>query len=168
MSLDGVGIGNEDTGIPPLVQYVPIGTDQWPAFTAVISYRLCNYLVYHHPVATPSHSDCTSKVYEAKSKVLCNTKEQPTPVEGTVKGNKHRETSFCVHDSDNMSFPLSRLCSCLVVWQAAPQWSWDVWNWRHKVQPLVWWPGTATQLHYYQWLVHILLLFCIFSHVSVW
>ena len=37
-----------------------------------------------------SHSDNTSKVYEAKSKMLCKTiKEQPTPVEGTVKGNKH-------------------------------------------------------------------------------
>ena len=35
-----------------------------------------------------SHSDSTSKVYEAKSKMLYKTiKEQPTPVEGTVKGN---------------------------------------------------------------------------------
>ena len=37
-----------------------------------------------------SHSDHTSKVYEAKSKILCNTREQPTPVEGTVKGNKQK------------------------------------------------------------------------------
>ena len=36
-----------------------------------------------------SHSDNTSKVYEAKSKILCRAiKEQPTPVEGNVKGNK--------------------------------------------------------------------------------
>ena len=37
-----------------------------------------------------SHSDNTSKVYEAKSKILCKTKEQPTPVEGTVKGIKYK------------------------------------------------------------------------------
>ena len=58
-----------------------------------------------------------------------------------------------------MTSPLSRLCSCLVVWQAAPQWSWDVWNWRHKIQLLVWWPSTAAQLHYCQWLVCFLLVF---------
>ena len=41
-----------------------------------------------HPT---SHSDCTSKLYEAKCKILCKAiKEQPTPVEGTVKGNKHK------------------------------------------------------------------------------
>ena len=62
------------------------------------TYRLCNYVALTDyvfisiplPVATSSCSDCTSKVYEAKSKVFCNTKEQPTPVEGTVKGNKHK------------------------------------------------------------------------------
>ena len=38
-----------------------------------------------------SHSDSTSKLYENKSKLLCKTiKEQPTPVEGNVKGNKHK------------------------------------------------------------------------------
>ena len=37
-----------------------------------------------------SQSDYTS-VYEAKSKLLYGTiKEQPTPVEGTVKGNVHK------------------------------------------------------------------------------
>ena len=60
---------------------------QWSK--VALTYGLCNYL-YTTPAATPSHSDCTSKVYEAKSKVLRNTKEQPTPVEGTVKGNKHK------------------------------------------------------------------------------
>ena len=36
-----------------------------------------------------SHSDGTSN--EAKRKILCKTiKEQPTPVEGNVKGNKHK------------------------------------------------------------------------------
>ena len=64
-----------------------------------------------HP---PSHSDNTSKLYEAKCKILCRAiKEQPTPVEGNVKGNKHKHYHFVSMTQITWPFPCP---GCVPAW----------------------------------------------------
>ena len=59
-----------------------------------------------------SHSDGTSN--EAKRKILCKTiKEQPTPVEGNVKGNKHKHYHFVSMTQITWPFPCP---GCVPAW----------------------------------------------------